>query len=268
MLMAFLTTNRGLKWHYETCGQGDAVLLIHGFAGSGHWWKAQQEALEKYHQVITIDLPGHGQSGWMPVTLAEMAIDLRQVLRAAGATQITVVASSFGGLIALELYRLMSSDIMRMSFVGSMPKFARGPQYPAGLDIDRIRTLSGQFDGNYVSILDIFFRSLFTMKERDSARFQEIKKMRAEEMLPQRDALKHFLDMMEKTDLRDRLSSVICPLQFISGREDYICPPAIMGWIGEHAYNARIDIMEGCGHLPFLTDVKEYNRLLEDFFIH
>jgi pimeloyl-ACP methyl ester carboxylesterase len=67
--------------------------------------------------------------------------------------------------------------------------------------------------------------------------------------------------------LRDRIASVICPLQFITGSEDYICPRPIMEWISEHTYNARYDFIDGCGHLPFLTEIKEYNRLLDDFLI-
>jgi pimeloyl-ACP methyl ester carboxylesterase len=54
----------------------------------------------------------------------------------------------------------------------------------------------------------------------------------------------------------------------VAGREDYICPPAIMDWMSQHTYNARFDFIDGCGHLPFLTEVKEYNRLLEDFLLH
>ncbi len=265
--MPILKTSRGLDWHYETVGKGDAVLFIHGFGGSSRWWHAQKDFLVKDFQVITIDLPGHGQSGWLPVTLNDMAVDIRQVLNLVGASHVSIVASSFGGLIALELYRLMAENVMRLSFVGSIPKFARGPGYPAGLDIAKIRTLSGQFDGDYAGILDIFFRSLFTIKERDSEQFKRLKALRAGEPLPRREALKAFLDILEKTDLRDRIASSICPVQFITGEKDPLCRREIMDWVAEHTYNARFDFIEGCGHLPFLTEVTEYNRLLEDFFL-
>ena len=266
--MPHFKTLRGLDWHYEVSGSGDTIVLIHGLGASGHFWQAQKDFLNTDFQVLTLDLPGHGQSSWMPVTLIEMVVDIRQILSSIGITQFSLVASSMGGLIALELYRMIPQDIMRMSLVGSVPKFAKGPHYPAGLDIDKIRTLSQQFDGDYAAILDIFFRSLFTMKERESDRFKWVKELRQSEPLPQREALKHFLDILEKTDLRDRIASVICPLQFITGTEDYICPRAIMDWVAQHTYNARFDFIDGCGHLPFLVETKEYNRLLEDFFLN
>jgi pimeloyl-[acyl-carrier protein] methyl ester esterase len=261
-------THRGLDWHYEISGTGDVIVMIHGLGASNHIWQAQKEFLDTDFQVLTLDLPGHGQSSWMPVSLIDMAIDIRQILSSLGIAQFSLVASSMGGLVALELYRMVPQDIMRISLVGSIPKFAKGPGYPAGLDIDKIHNLRRQFDGDYAAMLDIFFRSLFTMKERESERFKWVKEMRAQEPLPQQIALKHFLDILEKADLRDRISSVICPVQFITGTEDYICPRTIMDWVAQHTYNARFDFMEGCGHLPFLIETKEYNRLLEDFLLN
>jgi len=266
--MPFLKTNRGLDWYYEVSGAGDTIVMIHGFGSSGQIWQGQKDFLQTDFQVVTLDLPGHGKSGWMPLTLMEMVIDIRQILSSIGISQFTLIASSMGGLIALELYRMIPQDIMRMSLVGAVPKFAKGPNYPAGLDIDKIRTLSKQFDGDYASILDIFFRSLFTMKERESDRFKWVKEIRQSEPLPRREALKYFLDILERTDLRDRVASVICPLQFITGTEDYICPRVIMDWVAGHTHNARFDFIDGCGHLPFLVEAKEYNRLLEDFLLN
>ena len=266
--MPYFKTHRGLDWHYEISGVGDTIVMVHGLGASGKIWQAQKDFLQTDFQVLTLDLPGHGKSSWMPVSLIDMATDIRQILSSLGISQFSLIASSMGGLVALELYRMIPQDIMRISLVGSIPKFAKGPNYPAGLEIDKIRMLSLQFDGDYAAILDIFFRSLFTMKERESDRFKWVKEMRQNEPLPKREALKRFLDILEKADLRDRIASVICPLQFITGIEDYICPRAIMDWLALHTHNARFDFIDGCGHLPFLVETKEYNRLLEDFLLN
>jgi pimeloyl-ACP methyl ester carboxylesterase len=104
-----------------------------------------------------------------------MAADIRQILSSIGLSQFSLMASSMGGLVALELYRMIPQDIMRMSLVGSVPKFTKGQNYPAGLDINKIRILSHQFDRDYVSTLNIFFSSLFTRKERKRDRFKWVK---------------------------------------------------------------------------------------------
>ncbi len=268
MPTAYVSAQMGHQLYYEISGQGEPLVFIHGFGGSSLWWENQKKFFEKRYQVITIDLPGHGQSSWKDVSLLEIAAGIKHLLKSLDLHRINIIANSFGGLVALDLYRLMSEDINRISFVGSIPKFARSELYPAGLDIDRIRKLSQQFDGDYASILEIFFRSLFTMKERESDVFKKVKEIRQREILPKREALKAFLDILEKTDLRDRLISIDCPVQFITGAEDYLCPREVMEWVQEHMSNARLDFIDGCGHLPFLTRTEEYNDLLQNFLIN
>ncbi len=266
--MTTFKSSRGLAWHYDVIGTGDPLVFIHGFGGSGRWWFHQVEFLAKDFQVLTLDLPGHGQSGWEKVTLRDMAVDVRQILNSVGLSHVNVVASSFGGLVALDAYRLMPENIMRMSLVGSLPKLVRAPGYPAGLEVKDIQKLKEQCAKDSAGTLDIFFRSLFTAKERQNPHFQRLKSLRVQETIPQPETAAAFLDILEQADLRDRLASVICPLQFIAGSEDYICPRPALEWVAAHAHNARFDFIEGCGHLPFLTDVEEYNRLLEDFLIN
>lgn len=263
-----VTAKSGINWNYEISGQGEALVFIHGFGGSHRWWWNQTVSFEKDFHVLRIDLPGHGESSWAPTTLLSMAKDIKDLLESLHLMRINIVASSFGGLIAFELARIMPEDISRISFVGSLPKFGRSDAYPAGLHIDHIRTMSHQFEGDYAGILDIFFRSLFTAKERESAGFKKLKELRQSEPLPQKDALNSFLNILEKTDFRDRLSSVICPIQFIVGDQDYICPKDVMEWIQEHMLNARLDFIKDCGHLPFLTESQHYNDLLENFLIN
>ena len=266
--MAEFISQRGLTWHYEVSGTGETIVFIHGFGASSGWWHYQQNFLAGDFQVITLDLPGHGHSDWMPLGLNEMAQDIGQLINSLGDVNFSMVASSFGGLVASEIYRHMPDRVMRISFVGSIPKFARSENYPAGLDIDKIRKLSQQINTAHSLVMDIFFRSLFTMKERESERFKQIKILRATQGLPSEIVLQHYLKLLEETDLRDRVSKIICPLQYITGSEDYICPESIMTWLSEHTYNARYDTIKGCGHLPFLTEVQEYNRLLEDFILN
>lgn len=266
MNASFIEPN--IRFHYESSGQGEPLLFIHGFAGSSRLWEQQIAYFNSGFQTVSVDLPGHGQSSWMEGNLLDIAKRVRVLSDALGLYKMNIVASSFGGLVALELYRLVPDNIARISFVGSIPKFARTDAYPAGLDINKIRTLSQQFERDYAFILDVFFRSLFTMKERDSEQFKNVKALRMKESLPDPRALKAYLDILEKADLRDRLSKVGCPVQFITGDEDYICPRAVMEWVQDHMHNARLDFIPGCGHLPFLTKPKEYNGLLENFLIN
>ncbi|MDE3018754.1 MAG: alpha/beta fold hydrolase, partial [Nitrospirota bacterium] len=53
---------QGHRIAYLDEGQGDPVILIHGFGGSMWQWEYQQEALATGHRLITLDLLGSGLS--------------------------------------------------------------------------------------------------------------------------------------------------------------------------------------------------------------
>src|SRR3954462_13976179 len=53
----------GAKVHYTEYGTGEnALLFVHGWACDETFWAGQAAALGGDNHVITIDLPGHGQS--------------------------------------------------------------------------------------------------------------------------------------------------------------------------------------------------------------
>ncbi len=88
---------------------GDAVLLIHGAAGS---WRAWLPVLRLaategpvLPQVVAVDLPGWGESPdpLRPLDAALAAEAVAEVARAAGAQRWTVVGHSLGGVVALAL---------------------------------------------------------------------------------------------------------------------------------------------------------------------
>ena len=102
--MPYFKTHRGLNWHYEVSGTGEAIVMIHGLGASGRFWQAQKDFLQTDFQVVTLDLPGHGKSAWMPVTLIEMAVDIRQILSSLGISQVffgCFIHGRAGGLRAL-----------------------------------------------------------------------------------------------------------------------------------------------------------------------
>jgi pimeloyl-ACP methyl ester carboxylesterase len=57
--------NHGVRIHYQTAGDGPALVLHHGTGGSGPDWVdlGYVEALQDRHRLILIDARGHGQSG-------------------------------------------------------------------------------------------------------------------------------------------------------------------------------------------------------------
>src|SRR6478735_4153417 len=61
---ASAATVDGLKIHSASAGSGTTTLvLVHGWTCDSSSWAAQVPVLSKKYRVLTLDLPGHGQSG-------------------------------------------------------------------------------------------------------------------------------------------------------------------------------------------------------------
>lgn len=263
--MELIDAPSGISWHYRQEGEGYPLLFIHGWGVDSRVWNQQVKHFSQAYRVITIDLPGHGKSSWKKTTLAEMGQDIKFILERQSVTSTIAVNSSLGGLVALKLYALYPELLRSMVFVGSMPKFSKSWDYPHGLDVQRIRKLNGQVETSYPSIIDIFFRSLFTMDERQTRRYRWIQKFRAVEKAPLKPALAEYLDILEKEDLRTVLKRVDRPLQFINGTEDPICDKSTVEYLRKVCPHSRFDSFDRCGHFPFLSNPYEFNQMLETF---
>lgn len=265
--MPNLKTNNNIDWYYEVFGEGKQKLLfLHGWGVDRRIWRQQYKYFKDNYQVMILDLPGHGNSSFEMTSLTEMAHDIREVLVHAGFSQFTSIGSSLGGLVSLKMYELFPNTFVRMVFVGSMPKFAKSEGYPYGLDVEKIRKLNNQVETHYPSIIEVFFRSLFTKEEKQSRRFKWLQKFRHEDHHhPQQPALEKYLDLLEQEDLRDVLKTVEVPMQFINGKGDEICTPKSVEYIKSLVPQGRFDDFEKCGHFPFLTQPSEFNEILLNF---
>lgn len=89
--------------HYERKGSGETIVLIHGFLGSSHLFKALAEDLSQHFDVISVDLPGHGKStsDIESYTVEAYANAIVHVLKNEKIEKAYWLGHSFGGYITL-----------------------------------------------------------------------------------------------------------------------------------------------------------------------
>ena len=85
--------------HREVCGEGDAVVLVHGFTQSARAWEAVRPALAARHTVIALDAPGHGESAGVE---ADLPVGADLMVQAAGAPA-AWIGYSMGGRFSLHV---------------------------------------------------------------------------------------------------------------------------------------------------------------------
>ena len=98
----------GAKVHYTEHGAGDnALLFVHGWSCDETFWAAPAQALGAKFHVITIDLPGHGQSDKPQIayTMDLYARAIDAVLRDAKVKAATLIGHSNGTPVIRQFYR-------------------------------------------------------------------------------------------------------------------------------------------------------------------
>ena len=106
---------------YRRAGNGPAVLLIHGIAGSSRTWEQVLPLLARDHTVVAPDLTGHGESDKPPsdYSLGAQASGLRDLLTILKIERATVVGQSFGGGVAMQFAYQYPGHCERLVLVGS-----------------------------------------------------------------------------------------------------------------------------------------------------
>ncbi len=100
----FIEANR-IRLHYVTQGEGDLVLLLHGFPEFWYSWRYQIPALARYFKVVAPDLRGYNESekpsgGY---DLDTLSTDIHSLIKNLGYSRAHIVGHDWGGAIAWNL---------------------------------------------------------------------------------------------------------------------------------------------------------------------
>ncbi|MDB9755089.1 alpha/beta hydrolase [Winogradskyella sp.] len=100
-----LLNYKNIKIKYTVSGEGDAVVLLHGFLETVAMWTDFIPVFSKNHKIICIDLLGHGQTECLGYvhTMEDMADAVLAVLQNLTIKEAKFIGHSMGGYVALAL---------------------------------------------------------------------------------------------------------------------------------------------------------------------
>ncbi len=114
---------RGKKIYYTDHGTGPVILLIHGYLETGEIWDSFADKLAGSYRVLTIDLPGHGQSDIFNHvhTMEFMATVAEHLLKSIGAEKAFVTGHSMGGYVTLAFLEMFPQRLSGYCLFHSHP---------------------------------------------------------------------------------------------------------------------------------------------------
>ena len=116
----FVPTNN-IQLHCVTQGEGDLVILLHGFPEFWYSWRHQLPALARHFKVVIPDLRGYNDSD-KPATgydLDTLATDIRGLIYGLGYSKAHIVGHDWGGAIAWHMAQRFPQVMHRLAILNA-----------------------------------------------------------------------------------------------------------------------------------------------------
>ncbi|MGW8267975.1 MAG: alpha/beta fold hydrolase [Longimicrobiales bacterium] len=263
-----------LPLHTEAFGaKGPPLLLLHGFATNGYTWSRWVPALSRTHRVFVVDMKGFGTAPkprdgrYSPLDQADL---LNRWIAQQDLQDLTLVGHSLGGgvalLTALGLRGGNRGRIRRLVLIA-------GIAYPQPLS-RYLRLLANPVFGPLLlrvlplhQVFRIALRRAYhpsrPLSEPHVAAYVQPLRTSAGRYALSRAAAQ--LATPESVSLAAQYPEVALPTLLLWGRED----PVVPLWVAERLLaelpNARLEILDRCGHMPQEEAAEESLRILQEF---
>jgi pimeloyl-ACP methyl ester carboxylesterase len=106
----------GINLYFETHGEGRPLILLHGGLMSGEMFGPTLPLLAERHQVVAVDLQGHGRTADIdrPIDVRLMAGDIAALIDHLGLERPDIVGYSLGGGVALHTAAKYPAKVRRL----------------------------------------------------------------------------------------------------------------------------------------------------------
>lgn len=252
-------------YYYEEYGQGELVVLLHGFTGSHHTWDRLLNKMKSGSRTIVLDMPGHGQTRTQQVTMGKFCDDLRALLDHVGCTDCHLIGYSMGGRAAL-------------SFASRFPHLVRSlvlESASPGLKTEEERKIRRLQDHKLADQIEKTGVAAFVRHWENIPLFatqtmlpQDIQQRIRDERLSQSaqglaDSLR-FMGTGEQEPVWGRLRALKMPVLLITGSKDekFVKINQRMHSLLPHSEICEIP---GCGHAIHVENPEVFDKLVVEF---
>lgn len=247
---------------YYLQGQGQPVLLIHGFGEDGDIWKDQAEVLEKSFLLIIPDLPGSGFSTYNELleTMEDFADSMADLLVHEKIEDVIVLGHSMGGYIMLAMKEKYPILIKAFGLVHSTA-FADSEEKK---EVRRKGIKAIEEYGGF-AFLKTTIPNLF------SAPFKKQFPERVNELIERGNNFsdkalqQYYRAMMMRKERKAILQDSEAPVLFVIGTEDAAIPMQDILQQVSLPGTAFIHILENTGHMGMWESTTKLNNILSDY---
>ena len=266
----------GAEIFYHASGAGEPLLLIPGLGLDHGYYRRAIPFLEKYVTVHAADPRGIGNStkGPGPYTVESWADDFAAVISAIGKGPMHVLGSSLGGAMALALAVKHPQSVKSLIVVGGFSELDRAARLNFSLRTRLIEKLGLNED-----VAD--YMGLWTMTREFVNSDEGYAQMRANQAIIRNNSSELYLEFVRSVLAWDRalpgqeneprftaqLKKIKAPTLVVSSDNDQLIPLESSKIICAEIPGAKLTVMPGAGHIPFVERPEEAARLAVEFIM-
>ena len=251
-----------MSLYVETSGSGAPLVLIHGWGMHGEVWSMVRDALAGEYAVHVVDLPGMGYSPpCSPYDLRQLS---REVL-AAMPDEAAVCGWSLGGQVAMQMALDQPGRINRLILVGTTPCFVNRTDWQCGVLPDVFASFSAQVEADYYPTLTRFLGLQAMGGDATRQMVRDLKVRFVARPGPAPAVMQQALGILLETDLRARMGEFGMPVLLLHGDRDMLAPVGAAQWMAEQIPQARLAVIPGASHAPFLSHPGRFVSELQAF---
>jgi pimeloyl-ACP methyl ester carboxylesterase len=249
------------KLVYYVAGQGQPVVLLHGFGEDSAIWKEQVAFLQPHFQLIIPDLPGSGQSEMADdMSLEGLADGIHDLLDGEGISTCILIGHSMGGYVTLAFVEKYSDRLKGFGLFHSTA-FADSEEKKANRQ-KGIRFIQehGAYEFLKTSIPNLY--SPATKETRPALieqQLQAVKNFSAAALTA------YYQSMIARPDRTHLLKQTNLPVLFILGKWDTAVPLEDGLKQCHMPQLSYIHVLSHSGHMGMVEEVEKCNGILKKF---
>lgn len=238
----------------------DGLLLLHGFPVDATMWSPQLAAFERDVPVVAPNFAGFGDmSPAGPMNSMDEGADLAaEELDGKDVDRAVVCGLSMGGYVAFSFWRRHPDRVLGLVLANTRP----GADDDAGKE--RRRTLANRLreEGNGFLVEN---PPPLLSANASQELWAKVKEMIEEQ--PAASIAAASVAMAERPDSTGDLAGIDVPTLVLTSTGDTLIPADASRPMAEQIPDARLEVIEGAGHLSNLEAPEEFNRLLRDHLV-
>jgi 3-oxoadipate enol-lactonase len=249
---------------YERTGSGPPLLAIIGMSGTLlSWGDAFLEPLREHFEVVAYDHRGVGESSRMeaPFTIAALAEDAAGLLDALELDSVHVLGISMGGMVAQEL-ALAHPERIRTLALGCT--YCGGPGSSLASPAVAQRLVESLRSGDRELALRTGWEICISPRFRDDAVLYDAYRARVLSRPVAREVIVAQMQAIAGHDTSARLAGLELPTLIVHGTADDLIPVENARVLAGHMPTARLELLDGAGHLFFLEEPLRSAELVRD----